>query len=72
MAATHFTRFLDRQQIRALQRMLEDAAGRKIRVDLRGPTFEVKAPDGDVVFAGLRHPSGRWICRLHREVFSKA
>jgi hypothetical protein len=70
MSRTHVARVLDRDQIRALQCLLEGVSGRRHPIDLKAPTFEVCSPDGDIVFAGIRHSSGLWICRLHREVFS--
>lgn len=68
---THFVRILDTSQVRSLVRMLEAAADRSFPVDLKAETFKIHAPDGDMVFAGLKHPSGKWLCRLHREVFDE-
>jgi hypothetical protein len=68
----HFVRILTTVQVRDLHRQLERAAGRKLPLDLKRDFFEIHAPDGDVVFAGIAHRApGRWICRLHREVFDE-
>jgi hypothetical protein len=71
MPRTHFNRFLTPDQIAELQALLEGVSGRRLRIDWRAPTFEIRAPDGDVVLAGLKHSSGAYIVRLHREVFSR-
>lgn len=72
MARTHFTRLLKRDQIEDLRRMLEGASGRKHPIAYSTGKFEIRAPDGDVVLAGLKTNGAIWICRLHREVFSEA
>jgi hypothetical protein len=51
--------------------MLEGVSGRRHPIDWRAPGFEIHAPDGDVVLAGLKHSSGAHIVRLHREVFDE-
>lgn len=68
---THFTRILSKAQVKACQQMLEECSGRLHPIDWNATMFQIKAPDGDEVFAGLKHPSGKYICRLHREVFEE-
>ncbi len=72
---THFTRILTRTQVNEMIDQL-----RKISlpprpfesVKARQQSFEIKAPDGDVVFSGLMHSNGtHYLCRLHREVWSE-
>ena len=67
----YFARILSRKQVMICVAMLEDCAGQKYPINLR-ETFEIKAPDGDMVFAGLRVRNDRFICRMHREVFDPA
>lgn len=76
MGKKHFVRILKRAQVNELTDMLNEAAGRKFpHVTAEDDTFEVKAPDGDVVFAGIKANSGAghdtYICRMHREVFDE-
>jgi hypothetical protein len=66
-----FARMLKTDGVTKCLEMLSEAAGRKIEVDLKAEFFEVKAPDGDVVFAGLKKSKDVWVCRLHREVFAE-
>ena len=72
--SNYFTRVFDRAQIREVQKMLESVSGRKHPINLSESTFTIKAPDGDVVFAGMRKSSNSrfFICRLHKEVFNPA
>lgn len=67
----HFVRILTTQNVKDLARMLEGAAGRRFPLNLKEGHFKIHAPDGDEVFSGLKHSSGKWICRLHREVFDE-
>ncbi len=67
----YFVRILSRKQIMICVAMLEDCAGQKFPINLH-ESFEIKAPDGDMVFAGLRARTDRYICRMHREVFDPA
>ena len=71
---THFVRILSMDQVNHCVGQLNEAVG-KLKyfplVTSKQDTFEYKAPDGDCVFAGLKHPSGRYLCRLHKEVFSE-
>jgi hypothetical protein len=67
----HFVRILTTVQVRDLHRQLQKAAGRKLPLNLKSGFFKIHAPDGDEVFSGLKHSSGRWLCRLHREVFDE-
>ncbi len=66
----YFARILTKRQVKACQRLLEQSAGKALPIDFGTQHFEIKAPDGDVVFAGAKFPSGRYVCRLHREVFN--
>lgn len=72
---THFVRILSIEQVNACVGLLNEAVGKPKYFPLatkKQDTFEYKAPDGDCVFAGMFHPpSGRYICRLHKEVFSE-
>lgn len=70
--SNYFARVFSRKQVMICVAMLEDCAGRKYPVNLRDETFKIDAPDGDMVFAGLRIRDDRFICRLHREVFDPA
>jgi hypothetical protein len=69
--STHFVRILDTTQVKDLHRQLQRAAGRKLPLDLKSGFFKIHAPDGDEVLSGMKHPSGKWLCRLHREVFDE-
>ena len=67
-----FCRFLTREQVNLTIDMLNAGVGSSFPyVKARQGTFKIKAPDGDEVFSGLKHPSGTYICLLHREVFSE-
>lgn len=71
--STHFVRILDRNAVNDIIGQLSAVAERKFpKVRSKDQDFKIEAPDGDEVFTGIRHPSGRFICRLHREVFSDA
>jgi hypothetical protein len=70
MERKYFTRVLTPESIEIIRLMLCQAADDEITIDLTGETFEVKAPDGDVVLAGLKKDRV-WICRMHREVFAE-
>ncbi|MFP4570112.1 hypothetical protein [Rhodosalinus sp.] len=68
---THFVRILDYGQVRKMIDMLNTVSDKTIPYPPENEEFfNVHAPDGDVVFAGLKK-GGRWICRLHREVFAE-
>lgn len=69
MSSKYFVRFLKKAQVQEVQRMLEGVSGRKYPIDFKQEMFEIKAPDGDVVFAGLKKDDS-WVCRLHKEVFA--
>lgn len=72
MARTHFTRIIKRNQVNELVDLLSEAADKTFpKVAPGQETFKYKAPDGDEVFTGLRHPNGLYICRMHKEVFSE-
>jgi hypothetical protein len=70
MARTHFVRILDRVSVNELIKQLNGVSAQKFERVKPGQTdFTIKAPDGDVVFAGLIGSGGEYMCRLHREVF---
>ena len=70
MSETHFARILTLDQVRACRDMLQSVSDDDLPTIVRGQeTLEVRAPDGDVVLSALLHPSGSYICRLHRECF---
>ena len=68
---THFARIFTAKQCRDLIKQLDEVTGRKTHTGPLGDSFAIHAPDGDLVFAGLRHSGGRYLCRLHREVFDE-
>ena len=68
---TMFVRYLKTDQVKQIHQMLEQTAGREIPFNLSDETFQIKAPDGDVVFAGIEVSLDNWMCRLHREVFNE-
>ncbi len=70
MASHYFARIFTKPQVQICQRMLEECAEEQFPIDFSAETFEIKAPDGDVVFAGIKKDPTHYICRLHREVFA--
>jgi hypothetical protein len=71
---THFVRFLTRAQVNTCIDMLNKVALKPFpKATSKTDRFECKAPDGDVVFSGIRsgNTSAKFICRMHREVFSE-
>jgi hypothetical protein len=70
--STHFVRILSWLDVNSVVDMLNAGCGTHFpAVKKSQEQFEIKAPDGDVVLAGVRHPSGKFICRLHKEVFQQ-
>lgn len=68
----YFARYFTLDQVNHCVRLLSIAAERSFPSVSEGQeTFEYKAPDGDVVFAGIMKEPGTYICRLHREVFDE-
>ena len=72
--SNHFVRVLDRPAVNGLIKLLEVAADKEFPiVKSRQESFEIKAPDGEIVLSGLIHSNRKhYLCRLHREVFSDA
>lgn len=74
MARPYFYRLLKREQINTLIDMVNQLDGVIPFPHLKAgqETYEMKAPDGDVVLAALAKGSrGPYIVRLHREVFDE-
>ena len=71
MSKNHFVRFLTYDQVLELAGMLR-TLNEDIDLPRRGQDFyEARSPDGDLVLGALKHPSGKYIASLHREVFQE-
>lgn len=71
MAKTHFVRMLKTSQVKETVKMLNQGCGTQFPIPMaKDERFEIKAPDGDIVFSGLYNGS-IWLCRLHKEVFTQ-
>ena len=71
---THFVRFLTRDQVNASIDLLNTVCDEPFpHIPADAEKFNIKAPDGDEVFTGVRAGAqgARFVCRLHREVFDE-
>lgn len=67
----YFVRFNKLEQVNKSVDLLSEAAGHEFeKVSADAYTFKYYAPDGDVVFEGLKTKNG-YICRFHSEVFTE-
>jgi hypothetical protein len=72
MAKTHFTRILKTAQVKDVVKMLNNSCGTAFPIPkAKDERFEIKSPDGDIVFSGLYNGSV-WLCRMHKEVFTQS
>jgi hypothetical protein len=76
MERKYFTRILRREHVNTMidqLRAISDPPMPFARVKSGQETFEIKAPDGDVVFAGILHSNKvHYLCRLHKEVWDES